>query len=62
MVVAEWLDIGTVDQLPALGARTMPVQGGHIENGVLPTQAVLGQRDHPARRPCRHHGFRQVRR
>ena len=28
MTTAEWLDIGTVDQLPALGARTMPVQGG----------------------------------
>jgi nitrite reductase (NADH) small subunit len=26
--VAEWLDIGPVDQLPALGARTLPVQGG----------------------------------
>lgn len=25
---AEWLDIGPVDQLPALGARTLPVQGG----------------------------------
>ncbi|HMT43443.1 MAG TPA: nitrite reductase small subunit NirD [Chakrabartia sp.] len=24
---AEWLDIGPVDQLPALGARTLPVQG-----------------------------------
>lgn len=24
----EWLDIGPVDQLPALGARTLPVQGG----------------------------------
>ena len=28
MVVADWLDIGPVDQLPALGARTLPVQGG----------------------------------
>ena len=26
--VAEWLDIGPVEQLPALGARTLPVQGG----------------------------------
>lgn len=25
---AKWLDIGPVDQLPALGARTLPVQGG----------------------------------
>ena len=25
---AEWLDVGPVDQLPALGARTLPVQGG----------------------------------
>ncbi|MBC2779138.1 nitrite reductase small subunit NirD [Parasphingopyxis marina] len=25
---ANWLDIGPVDQLPALGARTLPVQGG----------------------------------
>jgi len=25
---ALWLDIGPVDQLPALGARTLPVQGG----------------------------------
>ena len=24
----EWLDIGLVDQLPAMGARTLPVQGG----------------------------------
>jgi len=24
----EWLDIGPVDQLPALGARTLPVRGG----------------------------------
>ncbi len=24
----EWLDIGPVTQLPALGARTLPVQGG----------------------------------
>ncbi len=24
----EWLDIGPVDQLPAMGARTIPVQGG----------------------------------
>ncbi|MBU6206762.1 MAG: nitrite reductase small subunit NirD [Alphaproteobacteria bacterium] len=24
----EWLDIGPVEQLPALGARTLPVQGG----------------------------------
>jgi nitrite reductase (NADH) small subunit len=27
-IIAEWLDIGPVDQLPALGARTLPVQGG----------------------------------
>jgi nitrite reductase (NADH) small subunit len=27
-MIAEWLDIGPVDQLPALGARTLPVQGG----------------------------------
>jgi nitrite reductase (NADH) small subunit len=26
-MAAEWLDIGPVDQLPALGARTLPVQG-----------------------------------
>lgn len=25
---ADWLDIGTLDQLPALGARTLPVLGG----------------------------------
>ncbi len=25
---ADWLDIGPVDQLPTLGARTLPVQGG----------------------------------
>ena len=37
--VAEWLDIGSVDQLPALGARTLPVRGGdeiaifHTANG-----------------------------
>ena len=37
--VGEWLDIGTVDQLPALGARTLPVRGGeeiaifHTANG-----------------------------
>lgn len=24
----EWLDIGPVDQLPSLGARTLPVRGG----------------------------------
>lgn len=24
----EWLDIGPVDQLPAMGARTLPVRGG----------------------------------
>jgi nitrite reductase (NADH) small subunit len=24
----EWLDIGPLDQLPAMGARTLPVQGG----------------------------------
>lgn len=24
----KWIDIGPVDQLPALGARTLPVQGG----------------------------------
>ena len=35
----EWLDIGPVDQLPALGARTLPVRGGdeiaifHTANG-----------------------------
>ncbi|MBB6124588.1 nitrite reductase small subunit NirD [Sphingobium subterraneum] len=28
MVTADWLDIGPVDQLPALGARTLAVQGG----------------------------------
>ena len=27
---AQWLDIGPVDQLPALGARTLPVQGGVV--------------------------------
>jgi nitrite reductase (NADH) small subunit len=27
-IVGEWLDIGPVDQLPALGARTLPVKGG----------------------------------
>jgi len=25
---AIWIDIGPVDQLPAMGARTLPVQGG----------------------------------
>jgi nitrite reductase (NADH) small subunit len=24
----DWLDIGPVDQLPAMGARTLPVRGG----------------------------------
>lgn len=28
MVIADWLDIGPVEQLPALGSRTLPVQGG----------------------------------
>ncbi len=28
MGTADWLDIGPVDQLPNLGARTLPVQGG----------------------------------
>ena len=28
MVDAKWIDIGPVEQLPALGARTLPVQGG----------------------------------
>jgi nitrite reductase (NADH) small subunit len=38
-VVGDWLDIGPVDQLPALGARTLPVKGGdeiaifHTANG-----------------------------
>ena len=27
-LVGEWLDIGPVDQLPVLGARTLPVRGG----------------------------------
>ena len=27
-MIGDWLDIGPVDQLPALGARTLPVQGG----------------------------------
>ncbi|MEM8917807.1 MAG: nitrite reductase small subunit NirD [Pseudomonadota bacterium] len=27
-LTAEWLDIGPMDQLPAMGARTLPVQGG----------------------------------
>jgi nitrite reductase (NADH) small subunit len=27
-MTADWLDIGSVDQLPALGARTLPVRGG----------------------------------
>ena len=35
----KWLDVGPVEQLPALGARTLPVQGGkeiaifHTANG-----------------------------
>jgi nitrite reductase (NADH) small subunit len=39
METAKWLDIGPVDQLPSLGARTLPVQGGkeiaifHTANG-----------------------------
>ncbi|MGY2733321.1 nitrite reductase small subunit NirD [Sphingomonas sp. UYP23] len=39
--VGEWLDIGPVDQLPALGARTLPVRGGreiaifHTANGAV---------------------------
>jgi len=39
MVIAEWLDVGPVDQLPVMGARTLPVQGGeeiaifHTANG-----------------------------
>ena len=28
MINADWLDIGPVDQLPPLGARTLPVLGG----------------------------------
>tara|TARA_R110000824_G_C15184206_1_gene674091 strand:- start:479 stop:823 length:345 start_codon:yes stop_codon:yes gene_type:complete len=28
MVDAKWIDIGPVEQLPALGSRTLPVQGG----------------------------------
>ena len=28
MMHGEWLDIGPVDQLPELGARTLPVRGG----------------------------------
>lgn len=28
MVDAKWIDIGPVEQLPAMGARTLPVQGG----------------------------------
>src|SRR3546814_10861237 len=28
MIHADWLDIGPVDQLPPLGARTLPVLGG----------------------------------
>ena len=28
MADAKWIDIGPVEQLPALGARTLPVQGG----------------------------------
>lgn len=28
MMEPEWLDIGPVTQLPALGARTLPVRGG----------------------------------
>ncbi len=27
-MMPEWLDIGPVDQLPAQGARTLPVRGG----------------------------------
>jgi nitrite reductase (NADH) small subunit len=27
-IKAVWLDIGPIDQLPAMGARTLPVQGG----------------------------------
>lgn len=39
MMEPQWLDIGPVDQLPALGARTLPVRGGqeiaifHTANG-----------------------------
>lgn len=39
VITADWLDIGPVDQLPVLGARTLPVQGGkeiaifHTANG-----------------------------
>lgn len=33
---AIWLDIGPVEQLPAMGGRTLPVRGGH-EIGVFRT-------------------------
>ncbi len=48
----EWLDIGPVDQLPALGARTLPVRGGreiaifHTANGQV--YALANQCPHNA--------------
>ncbi|MEO9132026.1 MAG: nitrite reductase small subunit NirD [Sphingomonas sp.] len=48
----EWLDIGPVDQLPALGARTLPVRGGreiaifHTANGEV--YALANQCPHKA--------------
>ena len=48
----EWLDIGPVDQLPALGARTLPVRGGreiaifHTANGQV--YALANQCPHKA--------------
>jgi len=49
---AIWLDIGPVDQLPALGARTLPVQGGE-EIAIFRTanDAVFALRD-----ACPHEG------
>lgn len=47
---AKWLDVGPVDQLPALGARTLPVQGGkeiaifHTANGDV--YALINQCPH----------------
>ncbi len=48
----EWLDIGPVDQLPARGARTLPVRGGreiaifHTATGAV--HALANQCPHKA--------------
>ena len=38
---AKWIDIGPVEQLPALGARTLPVQGGQAGRIYIERAAAL---------------------